>query len=124
MLENISLEETLVGYYTWNVGQNLVYLDAVAAYLREFSLEEGARGIPVEDFIAQIESPSRARVAEAVYNSLTNGVFYDQEYRIQLKSGGLRWLRTTGRVILDGDRVPIMAIGTVRDVTACKVLLM
>ncbi|MGG2474040.1 PAS domain-containing protein, partial [Rhizobium sp. BR5] len=63
-------------------------------------------------------------VAEAVYNSLTNGVFYDQEYRIQLKSGGLRWLRTTGRVILDSDRVPIMAIGTVRDVTARKVLLM
>ncbi len=124
MLENISLEETLVGYYTWNVGQNLVYLDAVAAYLREFSLEEGAKGIPVEDFIAQIESRSRARVAEAVYNSLTNGVFYDQEYRIQLKSGGLRWLRTTGRVILDGDRVPIMAIGTVRDVTERKALLM
>lgn len=124
MLENISLEETLVGYYTWNVGQNLVYLDAVTASLREFSPEEAARGIPVEDFIAQIEGGSRARVAKAVYNSLTNGVFYDQEYRIRLKSGGFRWLRTTGRVILDGDRIPIMAMGTVRDVSAGKVLLM
>ncbi len=32
MLEDIYLEETLVGYYTWNVGQNLVYLDAVANF--------------------------------------------------------------------------------------------
>ncbi|MFK3691537.1 PAS domain-containing protein [Agrobacterium tumefaciens] len=124
MLDNISFEETLVGYYTWNVGPNLVYLDAVAAHLREFSPEQGARGIPVEDFIAQIENGSRARVAQAVYNSLTNGVFYDQEYRIQLRAGGFRWLRTTGRVILDSDRLPIMAMGTVRDVTAGKVLLM
>ncbi|TWC80684.1 hypothetical protein FB593_10673 [Rhizobium sp. SJZ105] len=61
MLEDIYLEETLVGYYTWNVGQNLVYLDAVAARLREFSEEKAARGIPVEDFIDQIESGSRAR---------------------------------------------------------------
>ncbi|WP_407811293.1 PAS domain-containing protein, partial [Staphylococcus aureus] len=80
-----------------------------AARLREVLPEKAARGIPVEDFIAQIESGSRARVAEAVYNSLTNGVFYDQEYRIQLTSGGFRWLRTTGRVILDSDRLPIMA---------------
>ncbi|CUW99506.1 PAS domain-containing protein [Rhizobium pusense] len=124
MLKNISLEETLVGYYTWNIGQNLVYLDAVAARLREVLPEKAARGIPVEDFIAQIESGSRARVAEAVYNSLTNGVFYDQEYRIQLTSGGFRWLRTTGRVILDSDRLPIMAMGTVRDISAGKLLLM
>ncbi|HCV70933.1 MAG TPA: PAS domain S-box protein [Agrobacterium sp.] len=124
MLEDIYLEETLVGYYTWNVGQNLVYLDAVAARLPEFSEEKAARGIPVEDFIDQIESGSRARVAKAVYNSLTNGVFYDQQYRIELKSGDFRWLRTTGRVILDGDRIPIMAMGTVRDITSRKILLM
>jgi PAS domain-containing protein len=124
MLEDISLEEALVGYYTWNIGQNLVYLDAVAAQLRDASVEEAARGIPVENFIAQIESGSRARVAKAVYNSLTDGMFYDQEYRIRLKSGDFRWLRTTGRVILDCDQIPIMAIGTVRDITARKVLLM
>jgi len=40
-------------------------------------------------------------------------VFSDQQYRIQLSSGGFRWLRTTGRVILDSDRLPIMAMGTV-----------
>ncbi len=63
-------------------------------------------------------------MAKAVYNSLTNGVFYDQQYRIELKSGDFRWLRTTGRVILDGDRIPIMAMGTVRDITSRKILLM
>jgi len=51
-------------------------------------------------------------------------VFYDQQYRIELKSGDFRWLRTTGRVILDGDRIPIMAMGTVRDITSRKILLM
>lgn len=124
MLEDISLEETLVGYYTWNVGPNLVYLDGVAAQLRDFSEEKAASGIPVEDIIAQIESGARARVAKAIYNSLTNGIFYDQQYRIKLKSGGFRWLRTTGRVLLDGDRIPLMAMGTVRDITARKILLM
>ncbi|MDZ7925952.1 MAG: PAS domain-containing protein [Agrobacterium sp.] len=124
MLEDISLEETLVGYYTWNVGPNLVYLDGVAAQLRDFSEEKAACGIPVEDIIAQIESGARARVAKAIYNSLTNGIFYDQQYRIKLKSGGFRWLRTTGRVLLDGDRIPLMAMGTVRDITARKILLM
>lgn len=123
-MENISLEETLVGYFTWNIGQNLIYLDAVAARLRDVSPEKAACGIPVEDFIERIESGARARVAKAVYNSLTNGVFYDQEYRIQLECGGFRWLRTTGRVILDSDRIPMMAMGTVRDVSAAKILLM
>ena len=42
----------------------------------------------------------------------------------KMTPGGFRWLRTTGRVILDSDRLPIMAMGTVRDVTAGKVLLM
>jgi PAS domain-containing protein len=124
MLEDISLEETLIGYYTWSIGQNLVYLDAVASRLRDFSFDEAARGIPVEAFIAQVEGAARARVARAVHTSLTSGEFYDQEYRIVLKSGGFRWLRTTGRVIHDCDGVPMMAMGTVRDVTARKVLLM
>ena len=50
MLEDISLEETLIGYYTWSIGQNLVYLDAVASRLRDFSFEEASHGIPVEAF--------------------------------------------------------------------------
>ncbi|CUX55232.1 PAS domain-containing protein [Rhizobium oryzihabitans] len=124
MLEDISLEETLIGYYTWNIGQNLVYLDAVAARVRDFSFDEASRGLPVEAFIAQVEINARARVARAVHNSLTRGEFYDQEYRIGLKSGGFRWLRTTGRVIHDCDGVPMMAMGTVREVVARKALLM
>ncbi|KAA3498592.1 MULTISPECIES: PAS domain-containing protein [Rhizobium/Agrobacterium group] len=124
MLEDISLEETLIGYYTWSIGQNLVYLDAVASRLRDFSFEEASRGIPVEKFIAQVEVGSQARVARAVHNSLISGEFYDQESRIDLKAGGFRWLRTTGRVIHDCDGIPIMAMGTIRDVTARKVLLM
>ncbi|AQS64073.1 hypothetical protein AGRHK599_LOCUS4179 [Rhizobium rhizogenes] len=124
MLEDISLEETLVGYYTWNIGQNLVYLDAVASRLRDFSFEEASRGMPVEAIIAQVDGCYRARVARAVHNSLTSGDFYDQEYRIGLKAGGFRWLRTTGRVINDRDGVPVMAMGTVRDVSARRLLLM
>lgn len=124
MLEDISLEETLVGYYTWSIGQNLVYLDAVAARLRDFSFDEASRGIPVEEVIARVEGSSRARVARAVHNSLMSGDFYDQEYRIELKAGGFRWLRTTGRVIHDHEGVPVMAMGTVRDVTARRTLLM
>ncbi len=124
MLENIAIEETLVGYYTWNIGHNLVYLDAVASRLRDFSTEEAARGIPMQAFIAQLEAGAQARVARAVHNALTKGGFYDQEYRILLKSGGFRWLRTTGRIIQDDDGVPIMAMGTVRDVSARRMLLM
>lgn len=124
MFENISLEETLVGYYTWNIGPDLVYLDAVASRLRDFSFDEASRGIPIEAFIAQVERVFRPRVAKAVHDSLINGDFYDQEYRIGLKSGGFRWLRTTGRVIHDTDGVPIMAMGTVRDISARKSLLM
>lgn len=124
MLEDITLEETLVGYYTWSIGQNLFYLDAVASRLRDFSVDQASRGIPVEAFIAQIEAGSQARVARAVHESLTRGEFYDQEYRIALRSGGFRWLRTTGRVIHDCDGIPIMALGTIRDITARRVLLM
>lgn len=124
MLEDLALEETLVGYYTWNIGHNLVYLDAVASRLRDFSTEEAARGIPMQAFIAQLEAGAQAQVARAVHNVLTKGGFYDQEYRILLKSGGFRWLRTTGRIIQDDDGVPIMAMGTVRDVSARRMLLM
>lgn len=63
--------------------------------------------------------------AERLHNSIaaaleTPDAPYEVEYRIVRPDGALRWLSSTGRVIVDSQRRPTRMVGICRDVTERK----
>lgn len=47
-----------------------------------------------------------------------SGIGYDVEYRLKVKDGSYRWFRATGGVVLDGERKPRRACGSLVDIDA------
>ena len=50
----------------------------------------------------------------------TGDTVFDMEYRIQHKSGEYKWFRASSYVVFSPDKVPLMAAGTILDVTEEK----
>jgi PAS domain S-box-containing protein len=71
----------------------------------------GSERIPPED---------RPRI-EAAFRRLTSeGGVYDEEFRILLPDGAVRWVRDRGRILTDAGGKPIYATGTLTDITERK----
>ncbi|MGX9964466.1 methyl-accepting chemotaxis protein [Roseomonas sp. F4] len=52
--------------------------------------------------------------------ALASGGTYDTSYRLKVKDGSYRWFRATGGVILDANRKPRRACGSLVDIHAAK----
>jgi hypothetical protein len=55
---------------------------------------------------------------EAFGNSCKTGAGYDVTYRLKVKDGSYRWFRATGGVVLDANRRPRRACGSLVDINA------
>lgn len=112
-----------IGYYTWDIPENLVWLDSVSARLFDFDADYVAEGIPVEIVLEKIDEVTRRRIAKAIYDALVTREFYDQEYPVQHRDGKLCWLKVVGRVVAGADNEPLRAIGTIQDITRRRAML-
>jgi PAS domain-containing protein len=110
-------EDPELGYYTWDVVENIVVLDTVSSAIFDFPPEQSAMGIPIEGFLEKIDEVTRRRVAKAIFDCLTEHNFYDEEYPIHLDNGEIRWVKVLGRMVIDADNQPLRGIGTIRDIT-------
>jgi two-component system, sensor histidine kinase and response regulator len=61
----------------------------------------------------------RTRIEQAINNAITHGTPYDLELELVTARGNLRWVRTVGQPVFEGDRV-VKLRGTLQDVTARK----
>ncbi len=120
--DNGRLQRQEIGYFSWDVHENLVCIDRVCAEMFEFSPAEGAAGIPIEAFLEKVNAPDRERVARAIHDNLVAGGIYDEEYSLALSSGRPRWVRVIGRMVLDDDDIPVRGMGTMVDVTVERLL--
>ena len=77
-----------------------------------------------DTFLAGLHPEDRERANQVVERTfdLTNGGFFDSEYRtVGLRDGGaLRWVRATGRASFNEAGQAVRFIGTVQDITARK----
>ncbi|MDR7193105.1 bifunctional diguanylate cyclase/phosphodiesterase [Luteimonas terrae] len=80
-----------------------------------YGLEGGGDLIPAQTFIDRIHDADRARVAAELEVSQTDGQPFEQEYRVSLPGGQVRWLKVRGAIVGDGEE-PVMT-GTALDVT-------
>jgi PAS domain S-box-containing protein len=74
-----------------------------------------------EGFLAQVAPEDRDAYAAAMTRALSKGGEIDAECRIRgAQDGALRWLRSKGKIFLDGDGRPIRGMGALWDITALK----
>ncbi|MBO0129734.1 PAS domain-containing protein [Agrobacterium burrii] len=112
--------DNVLGYYMWSIADNRLIMDAVTAECHGFSEPVASRGVTIEQVLEKIDVEMRDRVAQAIFDSITTGAFFDQRYKVNLPDGSVRWIVAKGRAIFDADNTPFLGIGSVRDITLKK----
>ncbi|MDS7597068.1 PAS domain-containing protein [Agrobacterium tumefaciens] len=107
-----------LGYYMWSIADNRLIMDAVTSECHGFTTEVGSQGVTIEEILERIDIEMRDRVAHAIMESITAGVFFNQHYKVRLPDRSVRWIVAKGRAIFDSDNSPFLGLGAVRDVTS------
>jgi len=94
--QDLAPEAAASGVHCWNVGDDIVYADALAADLFGFSEEVGAKGLPIESYMVRIHRDDLQRVAASIECAMMTGKPYHEEYRI---------------VRADGSEIAVIAMG-------------
>ncbi|WP_262526040.1 PAS domain-containing protein [Agrobacterium tumefaciens] len=117
MLGDNANSDDELGYYMWSIADNRLIMDAVTAECHGFSADTGAQGVTIEEILERIDIEMRDRVAQAIMDSITTGVFFNQRYKVWLPDGSFRLITAKGRAIFDADNAPFLGLGAVRDIT-------
>jgi len=104
----------------WSISDNRLIMDAITAECHGFSEPVASRRVKIEEILERIDIEVRDRVAQAIFDSITTGVFFDQRYKVNLPDGSSRWIAAKGRAIFDPEGTPFLGIGSVRDITLKK----
>ncbi|AMD59174.1 hypothetical protein C241_02289 [Bradyrhizobium lupini HPC(L)] len=112
--------DNALGYYMWSISDNRLIMDAITAECHGFSEPVASLGVTIEEILERIDIEMRDRVAQAIFDSITTGVFFDQRYKVNLPDGSSRWIAAKGRAIFDPEGTPFLGIGSVRDITLKK----
>lgn len=107
----------MVGTWDWDIAQNIVTADDRFAALYEVSPSKAAVGLPIEEFLQAIHPDDRQRVMSEIGDSLKDAGPVRFEYRILGKTGAMRWVVASGRVITDVDGRAVRLPGVVVDIT-------
>lgn len=75
---------------------------------------------PVVPSTSRIPMEDRGRIEAAFRRLTTEGGTYDEEFRILLPDGGIRWVRDRGRILADAGGRPLYATGALADITERK----
>ncbi|MEI4272557.1 SpoIIE family protein phosphatase [Klenkia sp. LSe6-5] len=107
-----------LGLWDWDLRTDALVWDArsIAIY--------GLTGQPLTGTVADIDlgihPDDRPVVQEALDEAIVDGDLLDVEFRVVHPDGGVRWVSALGRVLHDGDGVPVRMVGTNADVTDAR----
>jgi PAS domain S-box-containing protein len=107
-----------VGTWRLDVKTQFVLADASLSRLLGAKEEETVRRF--SDTMRIIHPEDRARVAQALDESIAIGRPYESDHRVVLPSGEIRWIRSRGRVLFDKEGRPDVVTGAVADITELK----
>jgi PAS domain S-box-containing protein len=114
---NLSPEGPSIGVWDWDVPNDIVYADAVAARL--FGLQEldAATGRPLSAWTERMHPGDRARVARTIALASDGEQRFVETYRVARIDGGFRWIHAIGDCILAPDGTPLRYSGLMIDVS-------
>jgi PAS domain S-box-containing protein len=116
---NLALAAGRMGAWDWDIASGRVTWSSELE--RAHGLLPGAFEGTLEANRRDVHPADADRLDKAIASALrAPAIPFDVEYRIVRSDGALRWLASTGRVIVDGDGRPIRMVGIGRDITERK----
>src|SRR5262245_11139586 len=111
-------EAAVVG--TWRLDVKTQFLLADASLNRLAGQKEEETVHRFSDTIRAVHPEDRARVAQAVDESIATGRPYEIDHRVVLDYGQIRWLRSRGRMVFDKYGCGEALTGAAADITDLK----
>jgi signal transduction histidine kinase/ActR/RegA family two-component response regulator len=106
-----------IGTWSWYPGTNATYVDERFARLFQVDAALAQSGTALERFTNMIHPDDRARVLDAISNSITTGELYEADYRIPQLSGKDIWVTAKGRLFDDEQGGAKRFAGVAVDIT-------
>lgn len=103
-----------IGTWEWNASSNQLWVSDGGRALIGFAT---GRRIDFNDVLHAVHPEDRGAVREAFVRALEAGRNYEQECRVLLPGGGIRWIATRGRIDTGTDGKPATVRGVSIDVT-------
>jgi PAS domain-containing protein len=107
------LPEASIGFYSWNVQENLVHGDDVVASVFGVSLQDLSSGVPIEDVIRYVNDGDKQRLAKAIHEAIVTGAPFYSHYEITHPDKREVRVAANGRCLRDGHGVPSIYSGTI-----------
>ncbi|HMJ75807.1 MAG TPA: SpoIIE family protein phosphatase [Iamia sp.] len=117
---DLTLDAGGMGTWDWDlITQRVVWSPRMEAIAGLTPGTFGQRGTDVTEIIA---AEDRDRATAALVSAAQNGTEYEDEFRMRLPNGELRWVESRGRVVATRDGTPLRMIGVATDVTERHVM--
>ncbi|MFC4076138.1 PAS domain S-box protein [Salinithrix halophila] len=105
-----------LGYWEWDLSRNRIQWSEEVS--RMFSIPH-QRERTLKECLQLVHPDDRERVYRRVQFAL-NGGSWEMEFRLLHPEGGSRHIRQTGELSCDADGFPVLASGTIQDITSQK----
>ncbi|QYG92596.1 SpoIIE family protein phosphatase [Iamia sp. SCSIO 61187] len=117
---DLTLDAGGMGTWDWDLVTGRVIwsprMEAIAG------LEPGTFGQTGADVMATIADEDRDSARAALTHAAQTGTEYEDEFRLRMPNGELRWVESRGRVVATRDGTPLRMIGVATDVTERHVM--
>jgi PAS domain-containing protein len=113
----LSGKNELIGFWEWDVSNNLTYVDPPAARMFDINPKASVRGLPVEAYIKAIHPDDVASFTRELYRVVKEGGCYKATYRV-ISNGTVSWIFAKGSCFVGPGKVPVRFPGALFDVTA------
>lgn len=104
-----------MGTWAWDATTGRVDWDEPLERL--YGLEPGTFGGTMDDYLALLHPDDVPPIKASVASSIEAGADHDVEHRVMLADGGVRWIRGTGRSVVDPDGTVTGMVGVAADIT-------
>ena len=106
-----------VGFWTWNIRDDIAQADAVSALLFNLSPLQSRQGVPISVLMKAVHPDDNERLSSTIWNRVETGGSYSTEYRVVSPTGKIRWLFTRGHFFLDSEGRPDRGRGVIVEIT-------
>jgi len=101
------------GFFTWDMGHDLVYGDSALAMLFGLDPYETEHGIPLETYLNRVHPDDRPRLAIAIRDTIVAGQPQQETYRVMNSQNVYGVVTAFGRCFRDRTDNPVLYSGIV-----------
>ncbi|TDH17792.1 PAS domain S-box protein [Segetibacter sp. 3557_3] len=114
---HIALEAGQLGSFEYDFELKKVYGTAKWNEIYGYAADQSL----TNDSILSIVNPEdRQKIEIVIKQAISEGGVFNVEYRIEPKQGGIRWVKSSGRVLFDENKKPLKLVGIALDFTEQK----